>query len=129
MGPEKSLQEIFNKARQFAPCYLVFEDLDTVISPDVRSYFLNEVDGLKNNDGVFIIGSTNHLERLDPGIAVSISLQCKVRISELRAPSYICNLRNGHRGSIASIFFPIRILNSASHTAISGRRSLPTTRI
>jgi AAA+ superfamily predicted ATPase len=36
----------------------------------VRSYFLNEVDGLKDNDGIFMIGSTNHLERLDPGISV-----------------------------------------------------------
>lgn len=62
---------VFSKAREFAPCYLVFEDLDTIITYDVRSYFLNEVDGLKSNDGIFMIGSTNHLDRLDPGIAVS----------------------------------------------------------
>jgi transitional endoplasmic reticulum ATPase len=65
------VQQIFDKARQFAPCYLVFEDLDTVVSDNVRSYFLNEVDGLKNNDGIFMVGSTNHLDRLDPGISVS----------------------------------------------------------
>lgn len=35
----------------------------------MRSYFLNEVDGLKANDGIFMLGSTNHLDRLDPGIA------------------------------------------------------------
>lgn len=35
----------------------------------MRSYFLNEVDGLKNNDGIFMVGSTNHLDRLDPGLA------------------------------------------------------------
>lgn len=64
--------EIFNKARQFAPCYLVFEDLDSIVSDQVRSYFLNEVDGLKSNDGIFMIGSTNHLDRLDPGISVSL---------------------------------------------------------
>ncbi|KAI9151340.1 ATPase [Paramyrothecium foliicola] len=68
-GPEYSLQVIFEQARRFAPSYLVFEDLDSVINPSVRSYFLNEVDGLKNNDGVFMIGSTNHLDLLDPGIA------------------------------------------------------------
>lgn len=38
----------------------------------MRSYFLNEVDGLKSNDGIFMIGSTNHLDRLDPGISVSL---------------------------------------------------------
>ncbi|KAK3398895.1 P-loop containing nucleoside triphosphate hydrolase protein [Sordaria brevicollis] len=68
-GPEYALSQIFQKARQFAPCYLIFEDLDSLVSDNVRSYFLNEVDGLKSNDGIFMIGSTNHLERLDPGIS------------------------------------------------------------
>ncbi|KAI0455470.1 P-loop containing nucleoside triphosphate hydrolase protein [Xylaria acuta] len=68
-GPEYALMAVFKKARQFAPCYLVFEDLDSIVSDQVRSYFLNEVDGLKNNDGIFMIGSTNHLDRLDPGIS------------------------------------------------------------
>ncbi|KAK1948718.1 P-loop containing nucleoside triphosphate hydrolase protein, partial [Colletotrichum sublineola] len=69
MGPEFSIKQIFGKAREYAPCYLVLEDLDTIVSEDVRSYFLNEMDGLKSNDGIFIIGSTNHLDRLDPGIS------------------------------------------------------------
>lgn len=73
MGPEYAIMSIFGKAREFAPCYLVLEDIDTIISDDVRSYFLNEVDGLKSNDGIFMIASTNHLERLDPGISVSFT--------------------------------------------------------
>ncbi|KAF2440471.1 P-loop containing nucleoside triphosphate hydrolase protein [Karstenula rhodostoma CBS 690.94] len=68
-GPEYSLQAIFNKAREVAPCYLVFEDLDSIVNDSVRSYFLNEVDGLKSNDGILMVGSTNHLDRLDPGIS------------------------------------------------------------
>jgi len=56
-------------ARRMAPCLLVFEDIDSLVSPMVRSYFLNEVDGLESNHGILMIGSTNHLERLDPGIA------------------------------------------------------------
>ncbi|KAH6226714.1 hypothetical protein HBI42_012800 [Parastagonospora nodorum] len=68
-GPEYSLRQIFNKARQEAPCYLVFEDLDSIVSDNVRSYFLNEVDGLTSNDGIMMVGSTNHLDRLDPGIS------------------------------------------------------------
>jgi transitional endoplasmic reticulum ATPase len=35
----------------------------------VRSFFLNQVDGLNNNDGILMVGSTNHLELLDPGIS------------------------------------------------------------
>ncbi|KAF2877145.1 P-loop containing nucleoside triphosphate hydrolase protein [Massariosphaeria phaeospora] len=68
-GPEYSLQAIFGKARAVAPCYLVFEDLDSIVSDRVRSYFLNEVDGLRSNDGILMVGSTNHLDRLDPGIS------------------------------------------------------------
>lgn len=59
-----------------SPCYLIFEDLDTIITDNVKSYFFNEVDGLKSNDGIFMVGSTNHLDRLDPGISVSGSQPC-----------------------------------------------------
>jgi transitional endoplasmic reticulum ATPase len=48
---------------------LLFADIDSLVSPSVRSYFLNAVDGLESNHGILMIGSTNHLERLDPGIA------------------------------------------------------------
>lgn len=68
-GPEYAISQIFGKARQQAPCFLVFEDLDSLITDKVRSYFLNEVDGLENHDGILMVGSTNHLERLDPGIS------------------------------------------------------------
>ncbi len=68
-GPEYAISLIFGKARQMAPCFLVFEDLDSIVSDAVRSYFLNEVDGLQDNDGIMMVGSTNHLERLDPGIS------------------------------------------------------------
>jgi len=68
-GPERSVGIIFDLARRYAPCYLIFEDLDTIITPNVRSYFFNEVDGLKSNDGIFMVGSTNHLDQLDPGIS------------------------------------------------------------
>jgi transitional endoplasmic reticulum ATPase len=69
LGPEYSILAIFQKARQMAPCMLVFEDIDSLINPGVRSYFLNAVDGLESNHGILMVGSTNHLERLDPGIA------------------------------------------------------------
>ena len=68
-GPEYSINSIFSLARRTAPCYLVFEDLDSIVQDNVRSYFLNEVDGIKRNDGILMLGSTNHLDRLDPGIS------------------------------------------------------------
>ena len=68
-GPEYSINEIFSMARRTAPCYLVFEDLDSIVRDDVRSFFLNAVDGIAKNDGILMVGSTNHLELLDPGIS------------------------------------------------------------
>jgi transitional endoplasmic reticulum ATPase len=64
-----AIREIFQKARSKAPCLLIFEDLDSLVNDDVRSYFLNEVDGLESNDGILMIGSTNHLDQLDPAIS------------------------------------------------------------
>ncbi|KAH8681851.1 P-loop containing nucleoside triphosphate hydrolase protein [Xylariales sp. PMI_506] len=67
-GPKWSIKQIFRKARRMAPCLLIFEDLDNLVGSKTRSYFLNEVDGLDSNDGILMIGSTNHIEKLDPAV-------------------------------------------------------------
>ncbi|KAF2457882.1 P-loop containing nucleoside triphosphate hydrolase protein [Lineolata rhizophorae] len=68
-GPQYAVRIIFSKARKMAPCMLIFEDLDSLVTEKVRSYFLNEVDGLESNNGILMVGSTNHLGALDPAIA------------------------------------------------------------
>lgn len=64
-----NIRSIFEKAREVAPCLLVFEDLDSLVTDNVRSFFLNEVDGLEQNDGILMLGSTNYLDKLDVGIS------------------------------------------------------------
>ncbi|KAF3932998.1 Spastin [Dactylellina cionopaga] len=66
--PEYSIRAIFQKAREQSPCFLIWEDLDSIINDANRSFFLNELDGLEDNNGILVIGTTNHLDRLDPGI-------------------------------------------------------------
>jgi AAA+ superfamily predicted ATPase len=68
-GEQYSVRSIFSLARAMSPCLLIFEDLDSLVTDKVRSYFLNEVDGLESNHGILIIGSTNHLDKLDPAIS------------------------------------------------------------
>lgn len=63
-----SVTTVFAQARRQAPCLMVLEDLDSLVSSNIRSLFLNAVDGLSDNDGILIVGTTNHLEQLDPGI-------------------------------------------------------------
>ncbi len=59
---------VFSRARQQSPCMLILEDVETIVTSQTRSYFFNELDGLENNDGLFVVGSTNFLEKLDPGL-------------------------------------------------------------
>lgn len=60
---------VFRMARQMTPCLLILEDVDTLITEQLRSYFFNEVDGLENNDGIMMVATTNHLDQLDGGLA------------------------------------------------------------
>jgi AAA+ superfamily predicted ATPase len=68
-GKKYSIRTVFTQARTMAPCLLIFEDLDSLVEDKIRSYFLNEVDGLESNDGILMVGSTNHLDGLDPAIS------------------------------------------------------------
>jgi len=47
----------------------VLEDLDSLINGQNRSFFLNQVDGLEGNDGLLIVGTTNHFDMLDPALS------------------------------------------------------------
>lgn len=68
-GDQYSINSIFQHARRMAPCCVVLEDLDSLVNESkVRSYFLNEMDGLESNDGILIVGSTNHLDEIDEAI-------------------------------------------------------------
>ncbi|WWC86545.1 uncharacterized protein L201_001422 [Kwoniella dendrophila CBS 6074] len=68
-GDEMGIRDIFARARAEAPCVLILEDLDSLITDMNRSFFLNEVDGLEDNDGLLLIGTTNHFDRLDPALS------------------------------------------------------------
>jgi hypothetical protein len=65
---DRSLREIFDKARKSAPCILILEDIDAMINSENRSFFLNELDGFRKNEGLLTIATTNHPEKLDPAI-------------------------------------------------------------
>lgn len=59
-GDETGIKMIFNKARAMAPCLLILEDIDSLVNMSNRSFFLNEVDGLEDNDGILILATTNY---------------------------------------------------------------------
>jgi AAA+ superfamily predicted ATPase len=63
-----AIRSIFERARATAPCILVLEDLDSLVTDDNRSVFLNELDGFTDNSGILTIATTNHAEKLDVAI-------------------------------------------------------------
>ncbi|GAF20693.1 cell division protein FtsH [Bacillus sp. JCM 19047] len=63
----ESIAQVFQMANRLAPIILIIEDIDSM--PDgVRSYFLNTLDGATSKEGIFLIGTTNYPEEIDPGL-------------------------------------------------------------
>jgi len=78
---ESNIRNIFDKARQAAPCVLFFDELDSIAksrgsslgdaggaSDRVINQLLTEMDGMGKKKNVFIIGATNRPDTIDPAI-------------------------------------------------------------
>lgn len=67
---DRELSSAFRLAKRRAPAVLIIEDLDRVSrGRDVgMSYLLNMLDGLKVTEGVLVIATSNHPEKLDPAL-------------------------------------------------------------
>eukprot|EP00736_Rhodelphis_marinus_P008063 Rmarinus@m.24968 len=78
---EANVREIFDKARQSAPCVLFLDELDSIAkargsgagdgggaADRVINQILTEMDGVGAKKSVFIIGATNRPDIIDPAI-------------------------------------------------------------
>jgi hypothetical protein len=65
---DDAIRAVFSRARKMAPMVLVLEDLDCLVDETSRSTFLNELDGLGQNEGLLTLATTNHPEKLDRSI-------------------------------------------------------------
>lgn len=74
---ERSVREIFRKARTAKPCIVFFDEIDSIASErdsagtkglNVLTTLLNEMDGFESLEGVFVLAATNKPEVLDPAI-------------------------------------------------------------
>ena len=62
-----TIQEVFSIVSRLAPAILVIEDIDSM--PEyTRSVFLNTLDGTQAREGLFVIGTTNYPEKIDPAL-------------------------------------------------------------
>ncbi|KAF0899169.1 hypothetical protein E2562_013387 [Oryza meyeriana var. granulata] len=78
---ESNIRNLFDKARQSAPCILFFDELDSIAvkrgnsvggaggtSDRVLNQLLTEMDGINAKKTVFVIGATNRPDIIDPAL-------------------------------------------------------------
>lgn len=77
---EANVREIFDKARQAAPCILFFDELDSIAKSRgssagdsgagdrVINQVLTEMDGMNSKKNVFIVGATNRPDIIDSAV-------------------------------------------------------------
>ena len=76
---EENLRQIFHQARQSAPSIIVFDELDsfasargtytgTGVEHSMVNQLLTEMDGFHKEELVFVVGTTNFVEILDPAL-------------------------------------------------------------
>jgi len=76
---EENLRQIFVRARQSAPSIIVFDELDSFaaargtftgsgVEHSMVNQLLTEMDGFRKEELVFVVGTTNFVESLDPAL-------------------------------------------------------------
>jgi cell division protease FtsH len=76
---EENLRLLFHRARQSAPSIIVFDELDSFASArgtytgsgvehSMVNQLLTEMDGFHSDELVFVVGTTNFVESLDPAL-------------------------------------------------------------
>ena len=76
---EENLRQIFHRARQSAPAIIVFDELDSFaaargtyqgsgVEHSMVNQLLTEMDGFHREEMVFVVGTTNFVEILDPAL-------------------------------------------------------------
>lgn len=76
---ERGVREIFKKAKQTAPCIILFDEIDALaprrgvyagshVTETVVNQILTEMDGIESLEDVIVIGATNRPDMLDPSL-------------------------------------------------------------
>ncbi len=77
---ERAVREVFQKAKQAAPCLVFFDEIDALaprrgsgssdagVSERVVGQFLAELDGVEKLAGVLILAATNRPDMIDPAL-------------------------------------------------------------
>ncbi|XP_065643591.1 peroxisomal ATPase PEX6 isoform X2 [Hydra vulgaris] len=77
---EENVRNVFKRAREYSPCIIFFDELDSLapnrgrsgdsggVMDRIVSQILSELDGIHSSSNVFVIGATNRPDLLDPAL-------------------------------------------------------------
>ena len=75
---ERSVRQVFTRARSSVPCVIFFDELDALVprredslsesSARVVNTLLTELDGLSSRQGIYVIAATNRPDIIDPAM-------------------------------------------------------------
>jgi transitional endoplasmic reticulum ATPase len=75
---EEKVRFIFSKAREVAPCIILFDEIDAIaplrgrqatgLTDSIVNQILAEMDGIEKSDNIFVIGTTNKSDLMDPAL-------------------------------------------------------------
>jgi len=87
-----AIRSVFDKARQYAPCVILIDELDSLPSRDIMTTehstgthmivntLLEQLDGLSKREGIIVVATCNHPDRLDPALIRPGRLGKSIRI-------------------------------------------------
>jgi transitional endoplasmic reticulum ATPase len=86
---EKSVRELFDRARQASPAIIFFDEIDALatqrgesheVTERVVSQLLTELDGLTENPNLVVLAATNRREAIDPALLRPGRLESHIEI-------------------------------------------------
>lgn len=121
----KAMRASFAAARAQAPCILVLDEIDAVGSRSdddrhatnyrvqVINCFLAEMDNIARQEGVIVVGTANHIERMDPAVLRAGRMDLKIQVPMPDAEAMLTMLRAHLREDLADAD-----LRDLSHQAV-----------
>lgn len=124
---EANVRDVFDKARQAAPCVLFFDELDSIAksrggnvgdgggaADRVINQVLTEMDGMSSKKNVFIIGATNRPDIIDPAILRPGRLDQLIYIPLPDEPSRLAILKANLRKSPIAQDIDLSVISKAT---------------
>jgi len=105
-------ESAWRRTLENAPCIALIEDIDAVfdgrkniINPQMGitfDFILNSIDGIENSDGVFLIITTNNIDKIDPAIGQVVKSDISTRPGRIDRSIFVDNPDKAGKEKIAN---------------------------